>query len=452
MAQLELEPGPARGMFQYRADNAVRFIVVPSPGHRIIRLSAVYRQTNRAGLGALVRMIAMMAGHGTTQCPGISALERRQQELYGLGLNSTSGSTGRACDLAFAMRSVAPETVPEGMRYFREALSLFVDFISDPVMTQSGRRVSSYPAETFSTEKEMLLLQLKAESDDKDRYAFRQALKMSYPTGHPEALPPVGTIKEVATVTPAEAARGLRKIFARAPLTVVLSGPISPKKHLAPVVEAFQRIHRSSPLRSPPKNFAMVPSAGTKPRQRTERRDAEQAQVVLTYATRRCRGKDWLPAVLYNAVLGGSASSRLFRSVREEKGLAYSVGSTISGTSGLLVTMAGTGPSSSAQARDTMRAEIKKLATEGVGSAELEVARTVIREGLAAAMDSLPSRVEFLLSQETMRGNRIMTVEQTLDALSKVTPAEVNRVAADLTPLAAFTLLPNSPVRRPQRK
>jgi predicted Zn-dependent peptidase len=86
---------------------------------------------------------------------------------------------------------------------------------------------------------------------------------------------------------------------------------------------------------------------------------------------------DRYPLMVLNSLLGRGMSSRLFKEVRERRGLAYSVGSSVSrhSDSGMLGVSAGVSPEKLPEAVTVIFEELKKLTEEPVGEDELTKAR-----------------------------------------------------------------------------
>jgi predicted Zn-dependent peptidase len=105
---------------------------------------------------------------------------------------------------------------------------------------------------------------------------------------------------------------------------------------------------------------------------------------------------------LLNAMLGGSMSSRLFQEVREKRGLAYSIYSYQASyrDCGLLVVYAGTGPESSSQVVDLIRAECARLRDEPVDPLDLQQAKDQLKGNLLLGLEGTSSRMTRLAKME----------------------------------------------------
>lgn len=162
-------------------------------------------------------------------------------------------------------------------------------------------------------------------------------------------------------------------------------------------------------------------------------RDASQAQLALAVpAYRRDHPEAWPLAVL-NGVLGDGMSSRLFLSVREERGLAYDVGSGITeyADAGSLSIYAGVDPKGLEAALGAILAELERLRDEPVPADELARSKAYLSGGLELRMDDSRHVASWLGGQEALH-DRVLTLEEALAAIDAVQPEDVKRVAGDL--------------------
>ena len=161
-------------------------------------------------------------------------------------------------------------------------------------------------------------------------------------------------------------------------------------------------------------------------------RDDEQVNIIVG-----CRGfKATDPrrsAVgVYNAILGGGMSSRLFQEVREKRGLAYSVYSfpQPSAETGLFGMYAGCAPERAEQVVELMVAEFERMA-DGVTDAELERAQGQIVGSTVLRLEDSYSRMSRLARSELVFGD-LWSIGEALDEVRAVTADDVAAIAAEL--------------------
>jgi predicted Zn-dependent peptidase len=163
------------------------------------------------------------------------------------------------------------------------------------------------------------------------------------------------------------------------------------------------------------------------------RRDATQAQLCVGVpALRRDHPDAWALSVL-NGVLGDGMSSRLFLSVREERGLAYDVSSGLVdyADAGAMEVSAGVDPTRLPAALDAILVELAKLRDEDVPPEELDKAKAYLSGGLELRMDETRHLASWIGGQEALH-DRVLTLEEALDAVATVNADDIRRLAGQL--------------------
>ncbi|MEA1903091.1 MAG: pitrilysin family protein [Actinomycetota bacterium] len=162
-------------------------------------------------------------------------------------------------------------------------------------------------------------------------------------------------------------------------------------------------------------------------------RDTEQAHLILGgLGLSRSDERRWAFEVL-NHVMGSGMSSRLFREVREERGLAYAIygfrlAFAETGAWGVYV---GTTPNQTDTALNVIREELAKVVAEGITLEELERAKGSMRGGLALALEDANSRM-VRLGRDELVGMPHLSVDERLAKLEAITLDDVQSVAADM--------------------
>lgn len=162
-------------------------------------------------------------------------------------------------------------------------------------------------------------------------------------------------------------------------------------------------------------------------------RDTTQAQLAVGVpALRRDHPDDWTLLVL-NAILGEGMSCRLFQSVREEKGLAYDVGSGIVdyADAGALGISAGVDPENLRPALEAILLELARLRDDLVPADELARAKAYISGGLELRMDETRHLASWIGGQEALH-ERVYTLDEALQAVAGVDGPAVQRLAVEL--------------------
>jgi predicted Zn-dependent peptidase len=164
-----------------------------------------------------------------------------------------------------------------------------------------------------------------------------------------------------------------------------------------------------------------------------ETRELAQAHLCIGVpGLRRDHPEQW-PLELMNTILGEGSSSRLFLNVREEAALAYDVHSfqTDYADTGTLQVYAGVDPADLDDAVEAVLAELRRLRDEPIPMDELERARAYAGGRLELKLEESRHVSAWLGVQEALH-DRVLTLDEALEELAKVTPERIQTLAQEL--------------------
>lgn len=140
----------------------------------------------------------------------------------------------------------------------------------------------------------------------------------------------------------------------------------------------------------------------------------------------------WALSIL-DAVFGGSTSSRLFREVREKRGLAYAVGSYSEQyiDTGLVALYVGTREDNVEEACQVIGAELARLTSEDVSEDELERGKEHVKGRVVLSMESTLARMS-RLGKSVLLGTPLLTIDEMLAKIDAVSVPDVAELAREL--------------------
>jgi predicted Zn-dependent peptidase len=149
---------------------------------------------------------------------------------------------------------------------------------------------------------------------------------------------------------------------------------------------------------------------------------------------------------LLNTMLGGGMSSRLFQTIREDRGLAYSIYSEMNPfrDTGSLCVYAGTSVDKTKKVLQLTLQELCRLKEETVSGGELKRAKDQLKSNMVIGLESSGSRMANLARQQMYFG-RFFGVDEIMEGIEAVTTADVQQLAQELfrPEVMALTLLGN---------
>ena len=171
----------------------------------------------------------------------------------------------------------------------------------------------------------------------------------------------------------------------------------------------------------------------TRPTVRFQRKETEQYHLCLGAPGVSRSDHRRFAALVLDAILGGSASSRLFQEIREKRGMAYSVYSYLSqysdtGQIGLYI---GTREENLAEAVTIALAQIEEIAAGGVTDRELRRAKESLKGRIVLSMESTSARMN-RLGMSLVTGTEILTLDRVVAEIEAVAREVVSELAAVL--------------------
>jgi predicted Zn-dependent peptidase len=163
------------------------------------------------------------------------------------------------------------------------------------------------------------------------------------------------------------------------------------------------------------------------------KKSLEQVQLCLGVPAPPIADESRYTTLVLNTLLGGGMSSRLFQTVREERGLVYSIYSDLNPyrDTGSLCVYAGTSSDRALQVIDLIMEEFRRLKTEPLYPEELRRAKDQLKGNLLLSLESSMSRMSNLARQQ-MYFERFFGLEEILEKVEGVTEEQVMAMAMNL--------------------
>ncbi len=211
-------------------------------------------------------------------------------------------------------------------------------------------------------------------------------------------------------------------------VVVGVAGNIDPKKVKKEIEKHFAGIRTG---KKP--TFKKTTKKQLQPEVFVQNKKTDQTNLLLGVRAYDMYHKDRHALTVLATILGGGMSSRLFMAVRERRGLAYHVNTSTESfhDTGYLAAYAGIEHKNLEKTVQVILDEYKKVATEKVDAEELKKAKEYIKGKMAMGLEGSDDVVEYLVTQETIRGEITLPKEKA-KMIDKVTADDVLRVAKDI--------------------
>lgn len=295
-------------------------------------------------------------------------------------------------------------------------LDLLVDVVTSP----------AFDDDDVEAERQVILEELHLAEDEGDDRVLSLAHEVLW-DGHPLGREVLGTLATIDGMGRDTIAGFFEHHYHPANLVLVAAGAVDHATVLGAGERFPVRTGGERPVRHAP------PVECPRAERTLRRRPLDVAHLALVWPGLPADDPDRYALAVCNQVFGGGLSSRLFQEVREARGLAYAVFSSVSSYSdaGSLVAYAGTSPERAAEVVKLVRQIAGDIVESGITHREWEVARGYLEGATLLALEDAGS-VMARLGNQVCAKDRITPIDVQLERLRGVTRADVHRVAERL--------------------
>jgi zinc protease len=350
----------------------------------------------------LANLTAELLTRGTARRSG-QELDRAI-EFVGGSLDAGAGSDGAGVSLSV----------------LKKDLALGLDLLAEVLLQPT------FPADELARKVTDIQAALRRSEQSPETVAGRELSALIFP-GHPYGRPASGTVESVGKLTREQVVAFHARHYRPDGATIVAVGDVTAaeiRRELLTRLSGWRA--PATPLPPVPRPAPTVPAED-----RRIVRDLTQTTVLLGRPSIRQDDPDYFALAVASYVLGGGSASRLYTRVREDKGLAYSVYSTLlparHGASCLVSLQTRT--DGVVEAVRLVREEMTRLGREPVTAGELERAKSYLIGSFPLRLDTSGKLARFLAAVEE-NGLGLDYPDRYKERVARVTAADIQRVAA----------------------
>jgi predicted Zn-dependent peptidase len=247
---------------------------------------------------------------------------------------------------------------------------------------------------------------------------------------HPLGRPVIGTADVISSIPRDSIARYHDEMYVPGNIVVAAAGNIEHERVVELVEQALQRRPTANADRRNVRPPLVQPPP---PKLRFQRKETEQYHVCLAAPGISRSDRRRFAASLLDAILGGSASSRLFQEIREKRGMAYAVYSFISQytDTGQIGIYLGTREDNLADALGIAAEQIADIAAGNLPDSELERAKENLKGRILLSMESTATRMN-RLGKSLITDSELLSLDRIVAEIHAVEPASVAELAGAL--------------------
>jgi predicted Zn-dependent peptidase len=312
------------------------------------------------------------------------------------------------------------ETICFNVKSLSDHVPVALDVLSDLVLHPT------FAAPDIERERGVILEEIKIDEDNPD-VLVHELFTQSFWKDHPLGWPILGTTKTVAGLDQEKLFAYHGDRFHGGNIVFSAAGNLDHDQFAEAVAAKFAGLAGGATLHEMP-----APESSSRIVMRNKK-SLEQVQICLGVPAPPITDENRYSTLILNTVLGGGMSSRLFQTIREERGMAYSIYSDLSPyrDTGTLCVYAGTSAGKVLEVVDLILVEFAKLKQELLNDEELTRAKDQVKGNILLGLESSSARMANLARQE-MYFQSFFTVDEVIARIDEVSAGQVQAMAQKL--------------------
>jgi predicted Zn-dependent peptidase len=323
------------------------------------------------------------------------------------------------------------ETICFTVKSLADHVPIALDVVSDLVLNPV------FAPPDIERERGVILEEIKIDEDNPD-VLVHELFTQSFWKGHPLGKPILGTTETVGRLDQQQLFAYHGDWFHGGNMVFSAAGNLEHDEFTEAVAAKFSSL---------PRGLRVSEFTAPEPSPRVllrNKKSLEQVQICLGVPAPPITDDNRYATLILNTVLGGGMSSRLFQTIREERGMVYSIYSDLSPyrDTGTLCVYAGTSAEKAVEVVELVLAEFRKLKETPLGDDELTRAKDQLKGNILLGLESSNARMANLARQE-MYFRQFFSVDEVIARVEEVTAEAVQAMAQRLfnTESIAVTLL-----------
>ncbi|MDD3383726.1 MAG: pitrilysin family protein [Bacilli bacterium] len=362
-------------------------------------------------------VLSSILNESSKKYPSVKRLSEKKEELYGTDVDTYVSNVGRINIFGIRANFVNTQYVQEDDSFFNKVFDFIHEIIYNPLVENN-----LFDEDTFLNVKNRKYYSLLSRKNDKEAYSLERAL--SYlKVSHPIKISVFGSLKDIKKLKNEDVYAQYKKVTSR-PIEIYIVGDFNSKKIENLIKEHFYKEN----FKNSKKIFSDYQIPRLDYQEIQEKRAFNQTQLIQIIHFPITRdSNDFFAGILFNAIFGGTPLSKLFKNIREENSLCYSISSNYVASSGCIIVSSGIDYSNYEKTKELIKKQLNDIQEGKFTKEDLELNRKLYLSTIKGSFDSASNTIDFLSSNQNYK--KTYSLEEYYENISKVNLEDVIRVA-----------------------
>lgn len=361
-------------------------------------------------------LVSSILRRGSKTMPTQEQISKDLEEMYGAYFDCGLDKTGDNHVLKFYLESINDNFLPQDdNNMLKTSTEKLLDIVFNPLIENEG-----FKEEYVAQEKENIKQLIEGKKDNKARYALNRCIEEMY-KNKPFGLYKYGYVEDLNRINARNLYEYYQKLIAECKIDIFISGNINkdPKEEIKQN-EIIQKLEPRDPVYN---KTIIEPKEIVEENQITENMEVTQGKLILGLDVNISKEDEKYFVLVYNSILGGTATSKLFQNVREKASLAYAASSSYLRQKNNIFINCGIEIANYEKALNIIREQLEDMKNGNFTNDDIENAKKTIISTIKSIEDEQDAEITFFLGQE-LTDNRI-TLEEYIERINNVKKEDI---------------------------
>ncbi len=389
---------------QFKTNLLALFITVPLKKENV---------TKEALIPAVLR-------RGTSKHKTLEEISKKLEEMYGASFNCGIEKTGDNHVIKVYLETINDAFLPEKENLLKDAIDTLLEIILEPLVENN-----EFKKEYVESEKSNLKTIIEGKKDNKAQYALEKCIEEMY-KDEPYGLYKYGSIEELEKINSKELYEYYQELIKKCKIDIFVSGKdIENAKN---IIQENENIKKLQPRK---KDYIIDSSKKTNMDEQIktieENMELTQGKLVLGLDIVDGKEEEKYTALIYNAILGGTANSKLFQNVREKASLAYTAGSSYLRQKNNIFIKCGIEIKNYEKALQIIKEQLETMKNGDFSEDDIQNAKSIMISTIKAIPDEQDTGITYYFGQEF--SHEMVEFEEYINRVNKVNKEDIVKLA-----------------------
>ena len=365
-------------------------------------------------------LIPSILRRGTKKLNTQEQISKKLEEMYGAGFNCGIDRIGENHVLKFYIEVVNDNFLPDSKEnVLKESIECLTDIVFDPYLENE-----TFKEEYLEQEKNTIKQKIESKIDNKSQYALDRCIEEMY-KGQNIGLYKFGYTEDLEKISSNELYKYYEELIATCKIDIFVSGTIDDK--LDEIIANNENIIKLQARNANYKIMNLLSKEKYQEKNVVDKMDVVQGKLIIGLDLDLKKEEQKYSAIMYNGILGGSATSKLFQNVREKAQLAYIASSSYVRNLSNIFIKCGIEICNYNKALKLIKEQMEDIKNGDFSIDDIENTKKVIISGLKTVDEDQIAQISYYIGQEL--SSNPTNIQDYIDNLNRVQKEDILKIA-----------------------